>query len=39
MLNGQCVATDGNGVCSGTYLIANNIKNECDGTRFKLSHL
>ncbi|KAF8579451.1 growth factor receptor domain-containing protein [Ramaria rubella] len=28
--NGQCVGTDANGVCSGTNLIANNNKEECD---------
>lgn len=29
-LNGSCVTTDGNGVCEGSNLIANNNKNECD---------
>lgn len=29
-LNGACVTTDGNGVCEGSNLIANNNKNECD---------
>ncbi|GJJ11898.1 hypothetical protein Clacol_006136 [Clathrus columnatus] len=27
---GQCVGTDANGICSGTNLVANNLKNECD---------
>ena len=29
-LNGNCVATDGNGVCQGSNMIANNNKHECD---------
>ncbi|KDQ59747.1 hypothetical protein JAAARDRAFT_175248 [Jaapia argillacea MUCL 33604] len=28
---GNCVAADGNGVCVGSTLIANNNKHECDG--------
>ncbi|KAJ8096338.1 hypothetical protein PM082_011496 [Marasmius tenuissimus] len=28
--NGGCVAADGNGVCQGTKLIADNNKNACD---------
>ncbi|KAG7094422.1 hypothetical protein E1B28_008022 [Marasmius oreades] len=28
--NGGCVAADGNGVCAGTKLIADNNKKECD---------
>ncbi|TFK45622.1 hypothetical protein OE88DRAFT_1784054 [Heliocybe sulcata] len=30
MLNGTCVPADGNGVCEGSSLIANNDKHECD---------
>ncbi|KAF7794731.1 hypothetical protein EIP86_005869 [Pleurotus ostreatoroseus] len=29
-LNGNCVSTDGNGVCEGSSLIADNNKHECD---------
>ncbi|KAI0085954.1 hypothetical protein BDY19DRAFT_986857 [Irpex rosettiformis] len=29
-LNGTCVQTDGNGVCQGSNLIADNNKHECD---------
>ncbi|EPQ50569.1 growth factor receptor domain-containing protein [Gloeophyllum trabeum ATCC 11539] len=29
-LNGTCVPADGNGVCEGSSLIANNDKHECD---------
>ncbi|KAF8528206.1 insulin-like growth factor binding protein, partial [Hysterangium stoloniferum] len=29
-LNGQCVGTDANGICSGTSMVANNVKEECD---------
>ncbi|KAF5344273.1 hypothetical protein D9758_012336 [Tetrapyrgos nigripes] len=29
-LNGSCVSADGNGVCTGTSLIADNNKHECD---------
>lgn len=29
-LNGTCVTTDTNGVCSGSSMIANNNKHECD---------
>ncbi|KAI0648425.1 hypothetical protein C8Q79DRAFT_955404 [Trametes meyenii] len=28
--NGTCVGTDGNGVCSGSSLVADNNKHECD---------
>lgn len=35
--NGQCVGTNANGVCSGTNLVANNDKNECDSTQFDIS--
>ncbi|KZP13781.1 growth factor receptor domain-containing protein [Athelia psychrophila] len=28
--NGTCVSTDSNGICSGSNLIANNNKKECD---------
>ncbi|OCH88251.1 hypothetical protein OBBRIDRAFT_693337, partial [Obba rivulosa] len=28
--NGSCVATDSNGVCEGSSMIANNNKHECD---------
>ena len=34
--NGSCVGTDGNGVCSGTKLIANNNKHACDSTHKSL---
>ncbi|KAI0317494.1 insulin-like growth factor binding protein [Amylostereum chailletii] len=30
-LNGSCVPTDSNGVCTGSTLVANNNKHECDG--------
>ncbi|KAK7438410.1 hypothetical protein VKT23_018023 [Stygiomarasmius scandens] len=29
-LNGNCVSADGNGVCAGSNLIADNNKHECD---------
>ncbi|PIL33018.1 hypothetical protein GSI_04467 [Ganoderma sinense ZZ0214-1] len=29
-LNGNCVGTDGNGVCSGSTLVADNNKHECN---------
>ncbi len=29
-LGGSCVPTDGNGVCTGSSMIANNNKHECD---------
>ncbi|VDB84516.1 unnamed protein product [Peniophora sp. CBMAI 1063] len=29
-LNGTCVTTDSNGVCSGSSMVANNNKHECD---------
>ncbi|CAL1703272.1 unnamed protein product [Somion occarium] len=29
-LNGNCVAADGNGVCQGSSMIADNNKHECD---------
>ncbi|THV06947.1 hypothetical protein K435DRAFT_772951 [Dendrothele bispora CBS 962.96] len=29
-LNGACVSADGNGVCAGSSLIADNNKHECD---------
>ncbi|KIP07475.1 hypothetical protein PHLGIDRAFT_29978 [Phlebiopsis gigantea 11061_1 CR5-6] len=29
-LNGNCVSADGNGVCQGSTLIADNNKHECD---------
>ncbi len=29
-LGGSCVPTDGNGVCAGSSMIANNNKHECD---------
>ncbi|CDO71899.1 hypothetical protein BN946_scf184940.g46 [Trametes cinnabarina] len=29
-LNGSCVGTDGNGVCAGSSLVADNNKHECD---------
>ncbi|KAI0689822.1 insulin-like growth factor binding protein [Cytidiella melzeri] len=29
-LNGTCVETDGNGVCEGSNMIADNNKHECD---------
>lgn len=29
--NGSCVTTNTGGVCSGSNLIANNVKHECDG--------
>ncbi|KAI8974261.1 hypothetical protein BD414DRAFT_424620 [Trametes punicea] len=29
-LNGNCVGTDGNGVCDGSSLVADNNKHECD---------
>lgn len=31
--NGSCVSADGNGVCTGSSLIADNNKQECDSTR------
>lgn len=30
--NGNCVSADGNGVCDGSSMIANNNKHECDST-------
>lgn len=30
MSNGSCLTTDGNGVCEGSSLIADNNKHECD---------
>lgn len=36
-LNGQCVGADGNGVCLGSTMVADNIKLECEGTRFNES--
>ena len=31
-LNGACVSADSNGICTGSNLIANNNKHECDST-------
>jgi len=31
-LNGSCVSPDGNGVCTGSTMIADNNKHECDST-------
>jgi len=33
-LGGSCVPTDGNGVCAGSSMIANNNKHECDSEYF-----
>lgn len=32
-LGGSCVPTDGNGVCTGSSMVANNNKRECDSKR------
>ena len=40
MNNGQCVkADDANGVCLNTTMIADTLKNECDGTCFSESRI
>ncbi|KAG5352813.1 hypothetical protein C0989_000358 [Termitomyces sp. Mn162] len=40
ILNGACVSADSNGICSGTNMIADNNKVECDGAsgHYSFSH-
>ena len=35
-LNGSCVAANSDGICTGTNLIADNNKHECDSTSVQL---